>query len=165
MSKCLLRRRLVVWLGFVGIAATAGAAQQEDAAHNETAVRANVAETLQRKVSLKIDQDNMEGAVKKLSELIQVPIEVLQTDMGHAGLVPFSGTVRLDEFDRPAGEMLRKILKIKDKGDDSVVYVIKPKNPGEPDMIFITTRYAVKKRGDKLPPEYERSGDKSAAAK
>jgi hypothetical protein len=136
-----------------------GAAQRGEKAATEAM---NVAESLRRKITLKIDRDNMEGCVKKLSELIQVPIEVLHTDMGNAGLVPYSGTVRLAEVDRPAGEILRKILKIKDKGDDSVVYLIKPKNPGEPDMIFITTRYAAQKRGDPIPAELQRAPRESA---
>jgi len=123
------------------------------------------AAALKRRVTIAYSYNDMENGARELAKKIDVPIEVLHVDLELEGITRGGGTHGLDETERPADEILRKILKIRDKGDDKLVYVIKPKNPGEPDMIFITTRYAVKKRGDKLPPEYERSGDKPAATK
>lgn len=153
MSRDLSRRKLTLAFAFASWAAV-GIAQQPDAA---TAIK--------RHVTIKYTHNDMETGAKELGKKIGVPIEVLHADLELEGIVRGGGTHGLDETDRPADEILRRILKIRDKGDDKLVYVIKSKSPGEPDMIFITTRYAVKKRGDKLPPEYARGGDKPATAK
>ena len=39
--------------------------------------------------------------------------------------------------------------------DGKLVYVVKARQPGDEEMVFITTRAAAKKRGDKLPPELQ----------
>ncbi len=49
--------------------------------------------------------------------------------------------------------------------DGKLIYIFKPKNPGEKDIIFITTRASAEKRGDKLPPELVKSGTESAKTK
>jgi hypothetical protein len=57
----------------------------------------------------------------------------------------------LDERNKPAEEILRSVLKLANP-DGKLVYVIKPKDGGK-DAVYITTRSAAEKRGDKLPPE------------
>ena len=65
----------------------------------------------------------------------------------------------LDERDKPADEILRKVMQLANP-DGKLVYVLKPLEPGGKDVVFITTRAAVAKRGDKLPPELEQAPPK-----
>src|SRR5262249_45337670 len=53
--------------------------------------------------------------------------------------------------DRPAGEMLREVLKLANP-DGKLVYVIR-RREGGPEAIFVTTRAAAAKRGEK-PGEF-----------
>ena len=63
----------------------------------------------------------------------------------------------LDEKDKTAGEILRKIMTLANP-DGKLVYVIKSAQPGGPETLYITTRASAAKRGDKLPPELATTG-------
>ena len=56
----------------------------------------------------------------------------------------------LDEHDKTVEEILQKIMRLANP-DGKLIYVIKPEKPGGPEMLFITTRAAAAKRGDKIP--------------
>jgi hypothetical protein len=58
----------------------------------------------------------------------------------------------LEEKDKPAMEIFKTIFA-RANPDGKLVYIIKPDDSGV-ETIFVTTRAAVAKRGDKLPPEF-----------
>ena len=78
-------------------------------------------------------------------------VEILGGDLQLEGITK-NQSFGLDERNRPAGEILRKIM-LQANPDGKLVYIVKPRVPGGEEMLFITTRKAVEKRGDKLPPE------------
>ena len=88
-----------------------------------------------------------------LGDDIGVEIVILGNDLRDEGITK-NQSFGLDEKDQPAVDILRKIMKLANP-DGKLVYVIKPKEGGGEDVLYVTTRAAVKKRGDKLPPELE----------
>lgn len=106
---------------------------------------------IKKPMSLTFDRNNLEVTMQLIAEEIGVPIEILGTDLQLEGITK-NQSFGLDEKTQPADQILRTIMK-KANPDGKLVYVIKPKTPGGEDMIFITTRAAVEKRKDKLPPE------------
>jgi hypothetical protein len=86
---------------------------------------------------------------------VGVKYEILGGDLQLEGITK-NQSFGLQESDKPAGEILRKIMALANV-DGKLVYVIKPKAPGGPEMVFITTRAAAAKRGEKLPPELEKT--------
>ena len=59
----------------------------------------------------------------------------------------------LDERERPAGEVLRRVLALANP-DGKLVYVIRS-GEGKPQTIAVTTRAAAAKRGERLPAEFD----------
>lgn len=112
---------------------------------------AGVEAAIKKPMSLTFDRNNLEVTMQLIAEEIGVPIEILGTDLQLEGITK-NQSFGLDEKTQPADQILRTIMK-KANPDGKLVYVIKPKTPGGPDMIFITTRAAVEKRKDKLPAE------------
>jgi hypothetical protein len=132
------------------------AAQNTPADDKIGAVESPVVRGLKKRVTLKIDRV-FEGAVDELSKQINVPIKVIDLDIANEGIVPQSHLIRLAVEDQPAVDVLLEMIRILQRGrSDNVVYVIKPRAPGEPDMIFITTRMNASKRGDKVPAVFDR---------
>ena len=86
-----------------------------------------------------------------LSKEIDVPIVILGKDLQLEGIAK-NKSFGFDERDRPAGEVLRAVLKLVSP-EGKLAYVIKPRDGGE-DAIFITTVSAATKRGDTLPAEF-----------
>ncbi|MCC7084657.1 MAG: protein kinase [Pirellulales bacterium] len=111
----------------------------------------SVAERLKRKTSLNFARDTLEKALVMLADDVEVKIEILGGDLQLEGITK-NQSFGLSEQDKPADEILRNIM-LKANPDGKLVYVIKPKVPGGEEMLFITTRSAVAKRGDKLPAE------------
>ncbi|MGC4005119.1 MAG: protein kinase, partial [Pirellulales bacterium] len=110
-----------------------------------------VADKLKRTTSLTFARDNLENSMKMLAEDLGVPIEILGGDLQLEGITK-NQSFGLEEVNKTAADILQTICK-KANPDGKLVYIIKPKTPGGEDMLFITTRAAVAKRGDKLPPE------------
>jgi serine/threonine protein kinase len=106
---------------------------------------------LQHVTSLAFARDTLEKAVQMLADDIGVQVEILGPDLQLEGITK-NQSFGLEEKDQRAGEILRKIL-LKANPDGKLVYVVKPRQPGGEEMLFITTRAAVAKRGDKLPAE------------
>ena len=75
-----------------------------------------------------------------LFEDLGIKYEILGTDMQLEGITK-NQSFGLDEHDKPAEEILQKIMHLANP-DGKLVYVIKPKAPGGPEMLFITTRAA-----------------------
>lgn len=119
-----------------------------------TAASTSVADRLQRKTSLNFDRDTLEKAMILLADDVGVKIEILGGDLQLEGITK-NQSFGLDERDKPAAEILRNIM-LKANPDGKLVYVIKPKERGGEEMLFVTTRAAAAKRGDKLPAELEK---------
>jgi hypothetical protein len=83
----------------------------------------------------------------------EIKYEIVGGDLQLEGITK-NQSFGLDEKDKTVGEILRKIMLLANP-DGKLVYVIKPAQPGGPETLFITTRAAAAKRGDKLPPELE----------
>ncbi|MDZ4817590.1 MAG: hypothetical protein SGJ20_01310, partial [Planctomycetota bacterium] len=111
----------------------------------------SVAERLKKKITITFPKETLEKAMQILSEEIGVPVEILGGDLQLDGITK-NQSLAIDEKDQPADQILQKIM-LRANPDGKLVYVIKL-NPSSGDMaIFITTRAAVGKRGDTLPPE------------
>jgi hypothetical protein len=112
-----------------------------------------IAELLQKKTTLTFPRDTLEKSLENLFRDVGINYEILGNDLQLEGITK-NQSFGLDEQDKPAGEILRKIM-IQANPDGKLVYVIKSKQAGGPEMLFITTRSAAAKRGDKLPPELQ----------
>ncbi|HEV3003788.1 MAG TPA: protein kinase, partial [Pirellulales bacterium] len=115
--------------------------------------RLTVADKLKRKTTLAFPRNTLETALKLLSDDVGVEIEMMGKDFQEEGITK-NQSFGFDQTDKPAFEILLAILKQADPAG-RLVYVIKPKDGGGEDTIYITTRGAAAKRGDKLPPELE----------
>ena len=113
----------------------------------------DVAVGLAKKVSISFRRDTLEKSLEMLSTEIGVEIVILGGDLQLEGITK-NQSFGLDERDQPAVEILTKILKLANS-DGKLVYVIKPRQAGGEPILFVTTRAAVKKRGDTLPPDME----------
>lgn len=147
-------------------------AQQPGAYAGATAVAAkpnteppapqSVAERLQRKTSLSFPRDTLEVSLQTLSKDIDIEIVILGGDLQLDGITK-NQSFGIDLRDQPAKTILENILvlanpdktvKVPSDPKQKLVYVIKPKEEGGPEVIFVTTRTQAEKRGDKLPPEF-----------
>ena len=109
------------------------------------------ADKLKKVISLTFDRDTLEKSMVMLGEELGTPIEIIGGDLQLEGITK-NQSFGLDEKNKTGSEILQVIMK-KANPDGKLVYIIKPKVPGGEDVIQITTRSAVAKRGDKLPPE------------
>ncbi len=112
-----------------------------------------IAEKLQKKTSLAFPRNTLETSLKLLGDDIGVEIVILGSDLQQEGITK-NQSFGLDERDQPAGDILRKIMVLANPAG-KLIYVIKPKEGGGPETLYVTTRAAAEKRGDKLPPELE----------
>jgi hypothetical protein len=131
--------------------ATAAATPTSPAAVAPEAGARSIAEKLGRTASLSFERETLERAIQLLSAEIGAPMEILGGDLQFEGITK-NQSFGLQENGKPAAEILRKIMLLANP-DGKLVYVIKPKSPGGEEAIFITTRSAAQKRGDRLPPE------------
>ncbi len=115
--------------------------------------RETVAQRLQHVTSLVFVRETLEKALQLLGDDIGVKVQILGGDLQLEGITK-NQSFGLDEKNRPAVEILRKIM-LQANPDSKLVYVVKPRAPGGEEMLFITTRKAAEKRGDKLPPELD----------
>lgn len=106
------------------------------------------AEALAKPMSLVFVKDTLEKSIQMIAEEIGVDMEIVGRDLQLEGITK-NQSFGLEERDKPAVEILRKILA-KANPDGKLVYVIRKGTDGE--KIEITTRAAAEKRGDTLPP-------------
>jgi hypothetical protein len=115
---------------------------------------ADIAGALAKKISISFPRDTLEKSLEMLSTEIGVEIVILGSDLQLEGITK-NQSFSLDEREQPAIEILTKILKLANS-DGKLVYVIKPRQAGGEPILFVTTRAAVKKRGDTLPADMEK---------
>ena len=111
-----------------------------------------IAEKLQTKTSLSFPRNTLEMSLQMLGDDLGIEIEILGGDLQQEGITK-NQSFGLDERDQPAGGILRKIMVLANPAG-KLVYVIKPKAGGG-EVLQVTTRAGVEKRGDQLPPELE----------
>jgi hypothetical protein len=122
----------------------------------------SVRDLLMRKTSLSFTRDSLEAALEQLSQDIGVEIVIVGSDLQADGIT------RNQQFgihleNEPAADILVEILRkanpdktATSAGDprQKLVYVVKPKSPGEKEAVFVTTRARASERGDELPAAF-----------
>jgi serine/threonine protein kinase len=106
---------------------------------------------LQKKVTIVFAKDTLEMAIQMVSDEVGVPMEIVGTDLQLDGITQ-NQSFGLDAKDQTADEVLRVILG-KANPDGKLVYIVRKADGVE--KILITTRAAVEKRGDPLPPVFQ----------
>ena len=127
------------------------AVNPEPGQHAAAKDSAGAAAALQKTISLSFPRDTLEKCMEMLSTEIDTEIVILGKDLQLDGITK-NQSFALDERDQSAGDILQKVLKLANS-DGKLVYVIKPAD-GRQEAIFITTRAAASKRGDRLPPVF-----------
>lgn len=112
-----------------------------------------IAEKLLKKTSLSFPRNTLEMSVQMLGEDVGIDIVILGSDLQQEGITK-NQSFGLDERDQTAGDILRKIMILSNPAG-KLIYVIKPKEGGGPETLYVTTRAAAEKRGDKIPPELQ----------
>jgi hypothetical protein len=105
---------------------------------------------LGKKMTLVFASDNLERSIQMVSEETGVPMEILGGDLLLEGITK-NQSFGLEERDRTADEILRVILA-RSNPEGKLVYIVEEKDGAE--WVLITTRAAVEKRGDTLPPAF-----------
>jgi hypothetical protein len=116
------------------------------------AAAGTVEAALVKPTSMAFANNSFEQVIKALSDDIGVEIVIVGGDLQLDGITRNQQIKDFEESNQPAGEILRKIM-LRANPAGKLVYVIKPKEGTQTDILYITTRAAVQKRGDKLPPE------------
>ncbi|HEX5444538.1 MAG TPA: hypothetical protein VFW87_11935, partial [Pirellulales bacterium] len=112
-----------------------------------------IADKLKKPFTLSVPNNPLDMTLEQLGSDLGIPIIILGTDLQQEGITK-NQRLSFEERDKPVSEILQKIMLQANK-EGKLVYVIKPKEGTEQEALFITTRAAVEKRGDKLPPELE----------
>lgn len=126
----------------------AGAPVKTEPAKAET-----IADKLKKPFTLSVPNNPLDMTLEQLGSDLGIEIIILGTDLQQDGITK-NQRLSFDERDKPVSEILRKIMLQANK-EGKLVYVIKPKEGTNQEALYITTRAAVAKRGDKLPPELE----------
>lgn len=132
------------------LAQTPAAAVASAPAAVPTATPKDALGKLAKKMTLTFGKDNLERSIQMVSDETGVPMEILGGDLQLEGITK-NQSFGLDEKDKTADEILRVILA-KSNPDGKLVYIVKEKDGEE--WVYITTRAAVEKRGDTLPPAF-----------
>ena len=117
-----------------------------------TATPQSARDRVQKKISLAFARDTLEKSIQMIADEIAMPIEIIGKDLELEGITK-NQSFGLDERDQTADAVLRTILA-KSNPDGKLVYVFRAKDGAE--LIEITTRAAAAKRGDTLPPGFEK---------
>ncbi len=136
----------------LALAQSPGAATAGPAAPAESGPRGAI-EKMKKTMTLTFAKDNLERSIQMVSDEAGVPMEILGGDLQLEGITK-NQSFGLDERDKSVDEILRVILA-KSNPDGKLVYIIREKEGEE--WVFITTRAAVAKRGDKLPAGFEQA--------
>jgi hypothetical protein len=105
---------------------------------------------LAKPITLSFPRDTLERCLELLAKEIDVEIVIQGADLQAEGITR-NQSFGLDERQQPAGEILQRVLQLANPAG-KLVYVIRPQADGR-EAIFITTRSAATKRGDRLPAE------------
>jgi hypothetical protein len=107
---------------------------------------ADIAAALEKRISLSFSHDTLENCLQMLAKEIGADVVILGADLQLEGVTK-NQSLALDERNQPAREILLKVLKLANP-DGKLIYLIKP-HEEQGEVIFITTRSAASKRGDR----------------
>jgi len=141
---------LATELALAQAAAGGAGGSAKAAAASPTAQPTTALEKLSKPMSLRFAKDNLERSIQMISEETGVPMEILGPDLQLEGITK-NQSFGLDEDDKPADAILRVILA-KSNPEGKLVYIVQQRDGEE--WVLITTRAAVAKRGDPLPPGF-----------
>ncbi len=109
-----------------------------------------LAERLQQPISLVFPRETLETALQQWGEAAEVKIAIQGSDL-EAESITRNQSFGLDLNQKPAEEVLRKILLLASP-EGKLVYVIKAAGPGEDSpSLIVTTRAAAERRGEPIP--------------
>jgi serine/threonine protein kinase len=103
---------------------------------------------LEQKITLVFAKDTLEKSIQMISDEIGAPMDIIGPDLQLEGITK-NQSFGLEARDKPAREVLLEILA-KANTDGKLVFIVRQEDGVE--TILVTTRAAVEKRGDKLPP-------------
>lgn len=106
---------------------------------------------LEQKITLVFARDTLEKSIQMISDEIGTPMDIVGPDLQLEGITK-NQSFGLEARDKTAREVLLEILA-KANPDGKLVYIVREEDGVE--TILVTTRAAVTKRGDKLPPGLE----------
>jgi hypothetical protein len=135
---------VIVPLVFWSFAAPGG-----DTARGAPPQAESAAAALKIRMAYKTDRKALDTALEEISRRIGVPIVIMGADLQLEGLTK-NQSFAMNEPEQTVDELLRKIFVLTEQDPGKLVYQIKPKEPGGPDIIIVTTRAAVEKRKEKL---------------
>lgn len=110
---------------------------------------------LEQKITLVFAKDTLEKSIQMIADEIGTPMDIIGPDLQLEGITK-NQSFPLDARDKSAREVLLEILA-KANPDGKLVYIVRPADGVE--TILVTTRAAVEKRGDKLPPGLDRAAE------
>jgi hypothetical protein len=141
------------------LAESQGGNKSQSNASAESGSPKSVRERLQLRTSLRFTKDTLEAALKMLADDVGVEIIIRGSDLQLDGITK-NQSFGIDLADEPAEEILTQILRLANPDKTAsgpsdpkqkLVYVVQPKTSGGPEVVFVTTREAAKKRGETLP--------------
>ncbi len=105
---------------------------------------------LEQKITLVFARDTLEKSIQMIADEIGTPMDIIGPDLQLEGITK-NQSFGLEARDKAAREVLLEILA-KANPDGKLVYIVRQEDGVE--TILVTTRAAVEKRGDKLPPGF-----------
>ena len=129
-------------------AAVAAAGPAPPTAGGAAAVPAGPLGKLEQKITLVFAKDTLEKSIQMIADEIGTPMDIIGPDLQLEGITK-NQSFGLEARDKSAREVLLEILA-KANPDGKLVYIVREEDGVE--TILVTTRAAVQKRGDKLPP-------------
>lgn len=136
---------------YLSLLETPGAGDAVVATNDEPKKALTVNERLDQKIPLSFPRNTLEKSMELVGEEIGATIIILGSDLQLDGITK-NQSFGIDEPEQPARQILQKIMKLANPAG-KLIYVVKPKEGSDEEVIYITTRAAAAKRGDKLPPE------------
>ncbi|HJT36608.1 MAG TPA: hypothetical protein VJ783_31585, partial [Pirellulales bacterium] len=124
-------------------------------AATQTAKAETIADKLKKTFTLSVPNNPLDMTIEQLGNDLGIEIIIVGPDLQQEGITK-NQRLSFDERDKPVSEILQKIMLQANK-EGKLVYVIKPKEGTDKEVLYITTRAAAAKRGDKLPPELEKA--------
>ncbi|TWT33699.1 hypothetical protein KOR34_35320 [Posidoniimonas corsicana] len=124
-----------------------------------------IEQKLGQEVSVSFARDTLEMAVKYLADEMQAPIVIVGSDLQLEGITK-NQSFGMQAARQPAQQVLLEILQRANPDrtatgpadeKQKLVYTVRPDDTGRP-TIYITTRSAAQKRGDKLPSVFLPAG-------
>ena len=107
-------------------------------------------EALKKKITISFPRNTLEVSMQLIQDEIKVPIKIMGPDLQIEGITKNQSLNDFAEKDKPAIDILLKILK-QANPDGKLIYVIKKVDGKE--EIWLTTRVAAAARKDELTPD------------